>query len=77
MALPDPHTREALWAQTQKLVSMVAKARRSNPGLDLIVFPEYCLHGLSMSTAPQIMCILDGPEVMALRQACQEHRIWG
>ncbi|WP_038821140.1 nitrilase-related carbon-nitrogen hydrolase, partial [Pseudomonas syringae] len=77
LALPDPHTREALWAQTQKVVGMVAKARRSNPGMDLIVFPEYSLHGLSMSTAPQIMCHLDGPEVMALREACKEHRIWG
>lgn len=66
LALPDPHTREALWAQTEKVVSMVAKARRSNPGMDLIVFPEYSLHGLSMSTAPDIMCSLDGPEVAAL-----------
>ncbi|WP_025994223.1 formamidase [Pseudomonas viridiflava] len=77
LALPDPHTREALWAQTEKVVSMVAKARRSNPGMDLIVFPEYSLHGLSMSTAPDIMCSLDGPEVSALRQACRDHRIWG
>ncbi|KPY02879.1 Formamidase [Pseudomonas savastanoi pv. nerii] len=77
LALPDPHTREALWAQTQKVVSMVAKARRSNPGMDLIVFPEYSLHGLSMSTAPEIMCSLDGPEVMALREACREQHIWG
>jgi len=77
LALPDPHTREALWAQTQKVVAMVAKARRSNPGMDLIVFPEYSLHGLSMSTAAEIMCELDGPEVAALRQACRDHRIWG
>lgn len=63
--------------QTQKVVGMVAKARRSNPGMDLIVFPEYSLHGLSMSTAPEIMCSLDGPEVMALREACKTHRIWG
>jgi formamidase len=77
LALPDPHTREALWAQTQKVVAMVAKARRGNPGMDLIVFPEYSLHGLSMSTAAEIMCDLDGPEVAALRQACRDHRIWG
>ncbi|WP_407309553.1 formamidase [Pseudomonas sp. nanlin1] len=77
LALPDPHTREALWAQTQKVVAMVAKARRSNPAMDLIVFPEYSLHGLSMSTAADIMCDMDGPEVAALRQACREHSIWG
>jgi formamidase len=56
---------------------MVAKARRNNPGLDLVVFPEYALHGLSMSTDPAIMCSLDGPEVAAMRAACAEHRIWG
>lgn len=56
---------------------MVAKARRSNPGMDLIVFPEYSLHGLSMSTAPEIMFSLDGPEVLALREACREQHIWG
>ena len=41
------------------------------------MFPEYSLHGLSMSTADELMCDLDGPEVAALRAACAEHRIWG
>jgi formamidase len=77
LQLPDPRTREALWEQTQKIVAMVGKARRSSPGMDLIVFPEYALHGLSMDTNPAIMCSLDGPEVAAFRGACIEHRIWG
>jgi formamidase len=77
LQLPDPRTREALWEQTQKIVAMVGKARRSSPGMDLIVFPEYALHGLSMDTNPAIMCALDGPEVAAFRGACIEHRIWG
>src|SRR5690606_5613844 len=77
LALPDPHTRDELWTQTQKVVAMVGKARRSMPGMDLIMFPEYSLHGLSMDTSPDIMCTLDGPEVAALKQACQEHQIRG
>jgi formamidase len=77
LQLPDPRTREALQAQTQKIVAMVGKARRSSPVMDLIVFPEYSLHGLSMDTNPDIMCRLDGPEVAAFRQACIDHRIWG
>jgi formamidase len=56
---------------------MVGKARRNMPSMDLVVFPEYSLHGLSMNTDPALMCRLDGPEVAAFRAACVEHRIWG
>jgi formamidase len=77
LQLPDPHTRAALWEQTLKVVAMVGKARRSMPTMDLIVFPEYSLHGLSMDMSAEIMCTLDGPEVAALRQACIDNRIWG
>ena len=45
--------------------------------MDLVVFPEYALHGLSMDTNPAIMCRMDGPEVAAFRQACVDNRIWG
>ncbi len=45
--------------------------------MDLVVFPEYALHGLSMDTNPAIMVTMDGPEVAAFRQACTDNRIWG
>ena len=45
--------------------------------MDLVVFPEYSLHGLSMNTDPALMVSMDGPEVAALRQACIDNRIWG
>jgi formamidase len=75
--LPVVETPADLAAQTDRIVSLVAKARRNLPGMDLVVFPEYSLHGLSMDTNPAIMCRLDGPEVAAFRAACREHRIWG
>src|SRR3954469_15929939 len=77
LQLPVVVTPDDLAAQTARVVALVGKARRNNPALDLVVFPEYALHGLSMSTDPAIMCSLDGPEVAALRRACGEHRIWG
>ena len=77
LQLPVVQTREHLAAQTGRIVGMVAKARRNNPAMDLVVFPEYALHGLSMDTNPAIMCRVDGPEVAAFRQACIDHRIWG
>lgn len=77
LQLPDPRTREALRQQVDRIVAMVGKARRGSPTMDLIVFPEYSLHGLSMDTNPEIMCRVDGPEVAAFREACITHRIWG
>ncbi|MCS6780270.1 MAG: formamidase [Geminicoccaceae bacterium] len=77
LQLPVVETPDDLARQTAKIVAMVGKARRSMPTMDLVVFPEYALHGLSMSTDPAIMCRLDGPEVQAFRAACAEHRIWG
>ncbi|NBB48166.1 formamidase [Rhizobium sp. CRIBSB] len=77
LQLPNTVTRADLAAQTDKVVGMVAKARRNIAGMDLVVFPEYALHGLSMDTNPEIMCRMDGPEVAAFREACRHNRIWG
>ncbi|BBE74698.1 formamidase [Oharaeibacter diazotrophicus] len=77
LQLPVVATPADLAAQTAKIVAMVGKARRNMATMDLVVFPEYALHGLSMDTNPAIMCRMDGPEVAAFRAACAEHRIWG
>lgn len=77
LQLPNVSTPEQLSQQAARVASLVGKARRSSPGMDLVVFPEYSLHGLSMDTNPAIMCSLDGPEVTLLRDACREHKIWG
>ena len=66
-----------LAAQTDRIVAMVGKARANLSTMDLVVFPEYALHGLSMDTNPDIMCRMHGPEVAAFRKACVDHRIWG
>ena len=77
LQLPVVATSADLARQTRRICEMVATARRGMPSMDLVVFPEYALHGLSMDTNPAIMCRLDGPEVAAFRSACREHRIWG
>lgn len=77
LQLPVVVTPADLAAQTQKIVAMVGKARRGMSTMDLVVFPEYALHGLSMDTNPAIMCRMDGPEVAAFKAACREHGIWG
>ena len=75
LQLPTVTTPAELAAQANRIVDMVAKARRNLPGMDLVVFPEYSLHGLSMSTEPALMCSMDGPEVAAFRHACRDNHI--
>ncbi|HKM70356.1 MAG TPA: formamidase [Stellaceae bacterium] len=77
LQLPVVDRPAQLAAQTERICTMVAKARRGMPTMDLVVFPEYSLHGLSMNTDPTLMCRLDGPEIAAFRRACREQRIWG
>jgi formamidase len=77
LQLPVVETPAQLAAQTERICALVGKARRNLPGMDLLVFPEYALHGLSMSTAPELMVRLDGPEVAAFKAACVAHKIWG
>ena len=77
LQLPVVSTKAQLKAQTKVVCDMVKKARANMPTMDLVVFPEYSLHGLSMDTNPDIMCTLDGPEVQAFQNACVENKIWG
>ncbi|HQR99701.1 MULTISPECIES: formamidase [unclassified Polaromonas] len=77
LQLPVVETPAQLAAQTQRICAMVAKARRNQSTMDLVVFPEYSLHGLSMSIAPELMVSLDGPEVAAFKRACVDNHIWG
>lgn len=77
LQLPVVVTPADLAAQTEKIVAMVGKARRNLGTMDLVVFPEYALHGLSMDINPAIMCSLDGPEVAAFKAACKANAIWG
>ncbi|MBO6781837.1 MAG: formamidase [Alphaproteobacteria bacterium] len=77
LQLPVVETPDDLAAQTDKIVGMVGKARRNMPTMDLVVFPEYALHGLSMDTNPEIMCSMDGPEMAAFSAACRDNEIWG
>ena len=46
LQLPVVATRADLAKQTERIVWMVGKARRNLSTMDLVVFPEYSLHGL-------------------------------
>jgi formamidase len=69
LQLPVVLTPADLAVQTKKIVATVGKARRNMATMDLVVFPEYSLHGLSMDMNPAIMCSLDGPSWSSTRTA--------
>ena len=77
LQLPTIATKSDLAAQTKRICAMVHKARKNMSTMDLVVFPEYSLHGLSMDTRDDILCALDGPEVAAFKDACRRWEIWG
>ena len=77
LQLPVIETRADITAQAAKIAGMVGKARRNLATMDLVVFPEYALHGLSMDVRDEVTCTLDGPEVASWAAACKEHAIWG
>jgi formamidase len=77
LQLPVVTTKANLARQTERISALVTKAKKSTPALDMIVFPEYALHGLSMDTNPEIMCRLDGPEVATFKTACAREKVWG
>ncbi len=77
LKLPTIQTRADIAAKTERIVAMVGKAKRGMSTLDLVVFPEYALHGLSMDIRDDVLCDLDGKEVAAFQAACAEHKVWG
>ncbi len=77
LQLPNVVTGDDLAAQTDTICKMVAKAKQGMDTMDLVVFPEYALHGLSMDMNPDIMCRLSGPEVAAFKDSCKSNDIWG
>jgi formamidase len=77
LELPVVTTPAELGLQVGKIDAMVTKAKKGSPNVDLVVFPEYSLHGLSMDTSAALMCRLDGPEVAVFKTACARERVWG
>ena len=77
LQLPVVETPAQLKAQAERICWMVGKARRNLGTMDLVVFPEYALHGLPMSTAPEVDGQPRRAEVASFKAACIEHPIWG
>lgn len=66
-------------ATTDRVCRQLHEAKAGFSALDLVVFPEYSLHGLRKSSwaSDEVMCDMDGPQVERLRDACRESAVWG
>src|ERR1700722_20278520 len=74
LQFPTIATKSDLAAQTAKICAMVQKARKAMSTMDLVVFPEYSLHGLSMDTNAELMSRLRGQAAASFRKACHDDR---
>lgn len=70
-------TPDDLARQTERICETVRRTKTYMSTTDLVVFPEYALHGLTMDTSPELMVSLDGPEVAAFKEICREQEVWG
>ena len=68
LQLPMITTKSDLAAQTKRICAMVQEARKNMSTMDLVVFPEYSLDGLSMDTNAELMSRLDGPEIGSFKE---------
>src|ERR1700729_721159 len=68
LQLPVVVTKADLARQTERIVYMVGKARRNLGTMDLVVFPEYSLHGLSERSKPDSSRGLDGADPAAFKR---------
>ena len=77
LQMPVVVTRADLARQTERIVELVGKARRNLPTMDLVVFPEYALHGLSHGHQPGDHVHARRAGGRGFKQACVDNRIWG
>lgn len=79
LAVPHISDRSGVLASVERIAGMVRGAKRGMPTLDLLVFPEYSLIGLTPENwlDDDLLLDVDGPEVGALAAACADASVWG
>lgn len=77
--VPRVRDRDDVARVAGEVATTVTEIAGAFPTVDLLVFPEYGLHGLRKDSWAQdsVMLDIDGPEVELLRHACADAQTWG
>ena len=77
--MPRMHTKKEIIENCHNIADFMAGVKLGNPGLDLIIFPEYSTHGI-MYDAKEMMdlaAVVPGDETKIFSEACKKNNIWG
>lgn len=74
--VPSPRTRGDVRLNYLRIADLVVGMARGEPGLDLIVFPEYCTHGVGQAPGDGPL-VEPGEDVAIFARACRAAGVWG
>ena len=74
--IPAPRTRAEARLNHLTIADLVGGMVRGEPGLDLVVFPEYSTHGFGEGRGVEVLTE-PGEDVDLFARACRTARVWG
>ena len=74
--IPTPRSRTDARLNHLKIADLVVGMANGEPGLDLVVFPEYSTHGFTADSGVEILTA-PGEDIELFARACRAGRVWG